>query len=370
MPCDANGPPARVPAVSASSQRDPAEAHERLTAWLGARPGASGAEVSALEMPASTGFSHETLLFDARWTEGGVDRSARLVARVEPTQHTVFLDPDFAAEYRVMRALSERTGVRVPAPLAFEENPSWLGSRFYVVQRRDGAIPSDSPPYTFGGWLVESSPEEQARVWWSGLEAMAEVHRVEPSGFEFLARPADGAPGVDEQLGYWRAYAEWCAGGTMPDQIAGGLGWLEANRPAEQDLALCWGDSRLGNQIFESGRCIAVLDWEMAAIADPSMDLAWWLYMDRVFSEGLGIGRLPGFPGRAETIARWERLTGRRARAMEFYEIFAALRFALVMMRLGHLMVSSARLPPEADFGTNNFAIHFLGRLLGAGVGG
>src|SRR5439155_21392253 len=88
-------------------------------------------------------------------------------------------------------------------------------------------------------------------------------------------------------------------------------------------IALCWGDARLGNQIFAGQTCVAVLDWEMAHLGDPVADLAWWIALDRCFSEGVGAPRLAGFPDRDATIARWEQLTGRRARHFEYYEIFA-----------------------------------------------
>jgi hypothetical protein len=51
-------------------------------------------------------------------------------------------------------------------------------------------------------------------------------------------------------------------------------------------------------------------------------------------------------------------------RHLDAYLIFAGLRFALVMLRLGRLLVGFEQLPPDSDFGTNNFAFQFLGRLL------
>jgi aminoglycoside phosphotransferase (APT) family kinase protein len=342
-------------AYRSSAMTDPTR--ERLRDWIAARKGATDVEVSPIESPSNTGYSHQTMLFDASWNSNGVRHSERLVAKLLRPEHDVFLEPDFAAEYKVMEAL-EGTDVPLAPCLGYEEDPAWLGAPFYVIGRVDGVIPPDNPPYTFGGWLLEAAPKEQEHIWWSGLEAMTHVHAIDPDslGLGFLDRAKYGTRGFAQELGYYKAYVAW-AGGGHPSLDAG-LDWLEANRPKEEQLGLCWGDARIANQIFRDGRCVAVLDWEMATIADPEMDLAWYCYFDRLFSEGLGQPRLPGIPGAAETIARWEETTGRTASHQDFYETYAAFRFAAIFVRLMHLMAGAAAL------GTDNFATQSLEKIL------
>jgi aminoglycoside phosphotransferase (APT) family kinase protein len=117
--------------------------------------------------------------------------------------------------------------------------------------------------------------------------------------------------------------------------------------------------------IFEGFECRAVLDWEMVTLGDPVQDLGWWLFLDRHHSEGVGVPRLPGFPSYAATIARWEDLTERRAEHVAFYEVFAGLRFAVIMMRLAQLMIEFEVLPPDADLERNNVVTQLLAKLLG-----
>jgi aminoglycoside phosphotransferase (APT) family kinase protein len=332
------------------------QARDRLKDWIAARKAASDVEVSPIESPSNTGYSHQTLLFEASWTQDGAKRSERLVAKLLRPEHDVFLEPDFAAEYKVMKAL-EGTDVPLAPCLGYEEDPSWLGAPFYVIGRVDGVIPPDNPPYTFGGWLLEAAPQEQGRIWWSGLEAMTRVHALDPDalGLNFLDRRKYGARGIDQELGYYRAYVAWSGGHPS---LEAGLAWLDANRPQTERLGLCWGDARIANQIFRDGRCVAVLDWEMAAIADPEMDLAWYCYFDRLFSESLGRPRLPGIPSTADTVSRWEELTGKKAQHQEFYETYAAFRFAAIFVRLMHLMAGAAAL------GADNFATQSLEKIL------
>lgn len=348
------------------TQRDPEETRERLRAWLALRvPDAHDIAVGEIGGPAYSGYSHETLIFEATWTRDGATEKHGFVARVEPTSHSVFFEPDVEVELRVMKAL-EGTGVLVPRIHWFEEDKSVLGARFIVMDRVDGVIPPDNPPYTFGGWLFDATLEQQEQVWWTGLEAMAAVHRLDPDslGLDFLLRH-DGVPGADSEMAELRGYVDRVCGDQRIAMLDTGLEWLDAHRPqGGEPIRLCWGDSRIGNQIFHEYRCAALLDWEMATLASPEQDLAWFLYFDRLFSAGLGAARPPGFPTREASIAHYTEITGLTVSHIPFYEVMASLRFAAVMVRLGHLMVGSGLLPEDTDFGTNSFAMQALGKLL------
>lgn len=348
------------------TERDQEETRARLREWLASRVlDVEDIRVSEIGGPAYTGYSHETLMFETTWTRDGAEERRALVARVEPSSHSVFFEQDVLAEARVMRAL-DGTGVLVPRIHWREEDRSWLGAPFFVMDRVEGVIPPDNPPYTFGGWLLDASPAQQAEVWWTGLEAMAAVHRLDPDslGLDFLVRP-EGVPGADAELAYLRGYVERVLGDSRHDVIEAGLAWLDANRPGGREaIRLCWGDARIGNQIFDEHRCATLLDWEMATLASPEQDLAWFLYFDRLFSEGLNAPRPPGFPSHEETIARYTEITGLGVRHLDFYEVMGSLRFAAIMVRLGQLMVWSGQVPKDTDFGTNSFASQFLGRLL------
>jgi aminoglycoside phosphotransferase (APT) family kinase protein len=348
------------------TQRDPDETRKRLGEWLATKlPDANDIDVSDIGGPTYTGYSHETLIFEASWTRDGLEETRGLVARVEPTSHSVFFEQDVGIELRVMRAL-DGTGVLVPRIHWYEEDASWLGARFFVMDRVDGVIPPDNPPYTFGGWLLESTLEQQAQVWWTGFEAMAAVHRLDPDslGLDFLLRH-DGVPGADSEMAHLRTYVDRVCGETRIEALDQGLAWLDDHRPGDPEpIRLCWGDSRIGNQIFHEHRCAALLDWEMATLASPEQDVAWFLYFDRLFSAGLGAARPPGFPSREETMAHYTEITGLTLFHIPFYEVMASLRFAAVMVRLGHLMVGSGLLPEDTDFGTNSFAMQALHALV------
>ncbi|MDA8366591.1 MAG: phosphotransferase family protein [Actinomycetota bacterium] len=352
-----------------TTHRDQDETASALAAWLEDHlPGASGVTVGGIEAPPTNGFSSETIMFEASWhAAGGAEVARRLVARVAPTGHTVFLEPDFAAQCRVVDAVARSGAVPLPRLVGTEEDPSLLGAPFLVMERVDGRIPTDNPPFAAGGWVVDAAPEEQERMWWSGIEAMAAVHRLHwgELGLQFLDDSRWGRAGVDRELGYYRAFLDWVCGDDVPPVVAATLSWLEDNRPAEAGpLALLWGDSRLGNLIFDDFRCVAVLDWEMTCLGQPEMDLGWWLYFDRQFTTALGMARPGGFPTREETIRRYEELLGRPMVGVEFYEVFAGFRFAVIMARLAELLQETDILPMDSDMGRDNIATQLLAEML------
>jgi aminoglycoside phosphotransferase (APT) family kinase protein len=352
--------------VGGSAQgRDLEATRARLATWLAARlPGVGRVEVSELRAPGS-GFSSETLLFDLVRGEAGHELREALVLRMEPG-FPIFLRYDLPRQARILGCLAG-AGIPVPRVRWSEADPGPLGTPFYVMERVEGLIPPDSPPYHVAGPLTAMTPAERETLWWSGLDAMAAVHRLDwrAAGLGFLGEDAKraGLPPLAAQLAEWRVYLDWVApGGSHP--VAGqALAWLEANAPPEHPAALCWGDARLGNLIFRDGRCVAVLDWEMATLGDPVQDLAWWLFFDWHHGEGIGAARLAGFPDRAASVAHWEAATGRPARHLAWYEIFAAFRFSALLARIArHLEVLG--LPHAPDFATNNPCARGLAALL------
>ena len=348
-------------------ERSVEQTHADLARWLAARlPRADSIEIRSLGGPEETGFSSDTLLFDFAWRERGERRVAPVVVRLEPSGFQIFPSYEIDWQYRLMDAL-RRVGVPAPRVLWLEEDPSALGARFYVMERIEGRVPPDRPPYHMHGWLLDAAPSERAAIWRSGIAAMARIHTADwrALGFGFLDRPEHGTTGIDQQLGYYERYLAWALGGDRHPVCERALEWLRAHQPQGEEIRLCWGDARIGNMIFRDSECVAVLDWEMATLGNPVQDLAWYLYLDRHHCEGIGVPRLDGLPSREETVERWERATGLSAReTIDYYEIFAGLRFAAIMVRVSRQMKHYEQLPADSDFDLDNPASQLLAKTL------
>lgn len=369
-----------------AAERDPGALRAGLAQWLASRlPGAGapgspgGVVIGDLTTPQGSGFSNETHLFDASWGEGDAAASGRFVLRVAPTVYQVFLEARFEEQYRVMAALAGQDGLPVPRLVDYEDDPALFGAPFFVMHAVDGVVPNDNPPYHVSGWLHEITPAERAAMWWSGVEVLARVHTLDPFalGLGFLDDPARGRTGLDQQLTYYEQMLDWAAATTVggqrvldaaPEPLASARAWLRAHQPVQEGTpALLWGDARIGNIMFTPGpyTAAAVLDWEMAALGPPEIDLAWFLFLDRHHHEGMGVPRLEGFPSREETVARYERLTGRTVRDLDYYEVFAAQRFAVVMLRIMLMCVELGLMDANADMIVNNAASRLLATTLG-----
>jgi aminoglycoside phosphotransferase (APT) family kinase protein len=318
-----------------AQQQDLETARASLSAWLaGKLRGADEVALSSLTKP-GVGFSNETLLAGASWREGGEQRSERLVFRLEPRDMRVFPDYDLAKQVGVMRCLAG-TSVPVPEVLWLEEDERFAGSPFYVMRHIDGAVPPDVPFYHTTGVLAEAAPAKREAMWWRGIDTLARVHTLDwqSLGLSFLGAPGGGTAPLDAQLDYYERFLRWAQHDEPQPVLDAALEWLRAHRFAPACVALCWGDSRLPNIIFHDAEVAAVLDWEMAFLGDPEADLAWWLFLDWHHSEGHGVARLPGLPGRDETVRRYEQLTGRKVEQLFYHEVMAGLRFGVIMVSL------------------------------------
>ncbi|MEN8182133.1 MAG: phosphotransferase family protein [Myxococcota bacterium] len=353
--------------------RDPGKTRERLLAWVTTRlPHARDIQMSKLSAPGPTGFSSDTLLFDLSWREGEDRWQQQLVARIEPSGFRVFPHYDVGRQFRVQRQLW-KSEVPVARMVWREDDPEIVGAPFYVMEQVSGRIPSDNPPYHLGGWMTEASPEEREAIWWSGLEALAAIHRLDwqERRLGILGREDPKLSSLEGQLEDYRRYLAWASQGRPQPTCEAALDWLVRQRPKEPEpLRLCWGDARIGNMVFRQGRCVAVLDWEMATLGNPVQDLAWWIFMDHHHSAGCDAPRLEGMPDREATLARWAELTGLPPRHVEYYEVFAAFRFSVIMIRIAQQLVFYELLPEDSSFESDNTATRLLASMLGLSAPG
>jgi aminoglycoside phosphotransferase (APT) family kinase protein len=340
-----------------------------LQAWLGERrPEAEGLVVSDLDVPTASGFSNETIFFDVAWRDGEGEHAERLVARLQTDGPGLYPVYDIGLQHGVMRAL-QGSGVAVPKMLWLEEDASILGAPFFVMERLDGRVPADDPPFTATGWVLDLTPDERARLCDNGLRQLVAVHAVDPAGLDLdvLARPELGDTPLAQELAFYRRYYEWAAEAERLPVIESAFAWLSANQPAATGPpVISWGDARIGNMMFgERLEVVGVLDWEMAAFGAPEQDLGWWLFMHRHHTEGFDLPHPEGFPRREEVIARYEELSGRRVENVAYYEVLAALRGAVIMVRLARMMTAAGLLPADSGMAENNGSSRILADLLG-----
>jgi aminoglycoside phosphotransferase (APT) family kinase protein len=110
---------------------------------------------------------------------------------------------------------------------------------------------------------------------------------------------------------------------------------------------------------------LSVLDWDMATLGGPELDLGWWCFFDRLHTEGIGVPRPDGFPDRDAVVARYEELSGHEVRHLGFYEPFAAFRGAVVAHRMFTMRIEAGQLPADTDLLVTNPALQLTAALMG-----
>ncbi|WP_328471520.1 phosphotransferase family protein [Actinoplanes sp. NBC_00393] len=239
---------------------------------------------------------------------------------------------DMGREYRIQSALAP-VFAYVPEMVAYCEDESVIGSPFYVMRRVAGFIPRKN---------LDLPPDQVRQLCTGVLDLLADLHSVDPEAAG-LADLGKGAGYVSRQVDGWsRRYraARTRNVGSFEKVMA----WLRDNQPEDRGICLIHNDFRLDNVVFDpSMKPVALLDWEMATLGDPLMDLggalAYWVQADdgplfRAFRRQPT--HTPGMLTRREVVdyycaRRGFELTDRE---WAFYEVFGLFRLAVIVQQI------------------------------------
>ena len=228
----------------------------------------------------------------------------------------------------------------MPKVLWFEPDAGPLGSPFIVMDGVEGIAPPDVMPYNFGSWLTDAPLDDQRRLQDASVRILAQIHGIDatPEELAFLAVDAPGDTPLRRHVNDLLAYYEWVRGDDLRvPVIEAGFAWIEDHWPDESAARISWGDSRIGNMLYRDFEPVAVLDWEMAAIAPREVDIGWMIFIHAFFEHVARQIELPGMPHfmrRDDVAATYEAASGVAPRDLAFYELYAALRHAIVMARV------------------------------------
>jgi aminoglycoside phosphotransferase (APT) family kinase protein len=299
---------------------------DRLTSYLAAHLPGPGGPVVIEQFP--QGYSNLTYLI--HWN--GND----YVLRRPPFGNPVQSAHDMGREFRVLSQLAP-VYPPAPRPLLFCAEETVLGAPFYLMERRCGVILRRTPPPG-----LPLAPATLRRLGETFIENLALLHRLDyrAIGLADLGRP-EGY--VERQVSGWtqryrNAETEEIA---AMDALAA---WLAAHRPAESGAALVHNDYKFDNLVLDPGdltRIVAVLDWEMATVGDPLLDLGttlgyWVTAGDPESLQPLIVGptHLPGSLTRRELVERYARAAGRDLPEMLFYYLFGLFKIAVIAQQI------------------------------------
>jgi aminoglycoside phosphotransferase (APT) family kinase protein len=259
-----------------------------------------------------------------------------LVLRRPPHGRKAKSAHDMGREVRMLGALAD-VYPYVPRVIAYCEDPTVMGCDFYVMERIEGIILRKNLPKG-----LRLSRSDVATLCRNVVDKLIELHKVDflAAGLADFGRP-EGY--VRRQVEGWSARFRAAQTPNAPT-YEGVMDWLAENQPAEVGSCVIHGDFRFDNVVLSPDNpleVIGVLDWEMATIGDPLMDLgaslAYWMqrgdpWLLRVMR--VQPTHLNGMMTREEVVDYYCARRGLDLATFDFYRIFGVFRLVVIMQQI------------------------------------
>jgi aminoglycoside phosphotransferase (APT) family kinase protein len=258
----------------------------------------------------------------------------RFVLRRPPANPRPQSNETMRREAQILRALSHTT-VPHPRLVADCRDENILGVAFYLMEPIDGFNPSEGLPPCY-----RNSSTFRHRMGIALIDAIATLGRVDfrtvgLDGFgrteNFLTRQVNR---WGQQLERYREYRAWAGPNSLPD-VSRVAKWLTDNCPRSFQPGIIHGDFHLANVLINQSAplVMAIVDWELATLGDPLLDLGWLLatWPDSDGSGGVfDIQPWSGFPTPSELIHRYAQNTTRDMSAIAWYEVLACYKLGIL----------------------------------------
>jgi aminoglycoside phosphotransferase (APT) family kinase protein len=309
-------------AVRAGEELDMA----RLADWLRDRLPGVGELVEVSQFP----HGHSNLTYLVRLG------AAEYVLRRPPFGNRVKTAHDMGREFRMLAAVAP-VFPEAPCPLLCCDDDSVLGAPFYLIERRRGVVlRRNLPP----GVVLAS--ELAGRVTGSLVESLVRLHAVDyhAAGLGELGHP-EGY--TRRQVRGWTERYAAAATDPVPEMDAVAR-WMAERIPAGRGAAVIHNDYKFDNLLLDPddpSRIVALLDWEMATVGDPLMDLgsalAYWIEPDdppELLAAAMGPTFLPGMGTRERFAEEYARRSGRSVDGISFHYCFGLFKVAVIVQQI------------------------------------
>jgi aminoglycoside phosphotransferase (APT) family kinase protein len=259
-----------------------------------------------------------------------------LVLRRPPFGRKIKSAHDMGREFEILSNL-EKVYTRVPRPLAFCEHEDVIGAPFYVMERIQGIVLRANAPKT-----LTLDPETMQRLSEAFIDNLAAIHALDykAAGLGELGKP-EGY--VERQIKGWTKRYFDAQTDEIP-QIEVAAVWLAENMPPDSGAALIHNDYKYDNLILDPrdlSNILGVLDWEMATIGDPLMDLGttlgFWVDPDdpqELKDLAFGITSLPGNYTRMQLVNRYAERSDLDVSQVLFYYVYALFKIAVIVQQI------------------------------------
>jgi len=243
---------------------------------------------------------------------------------------------DMGREFRLQSALKPVYRY-VPQMLAYCEDHQILGTDFYVMEKLTGVIPRKNLPRD-----LATTEEETRALCTNVLDSLIALHEVDYEKAS-LSHLGKGQGYIERQIMGWSERYSKAKTWNVPSGKSV-MKWLEANMPAKETICITHNDFRFDNVVLnptDYTQIIGVLDWELATLGDPLMDLgntlAYWVNADDDFlaqSTRRQPTHLPGMMTRDEVVKYYCEKRHVEADDFTFYEVYGLFRLAGIAQQI------------------------------------
>jgi aminoglycoside phosphotransferase (APT) family kinase protein len=255
-----------------------------------------------------------------------------MVLRRPPREVPAGRNETMMREYRVLEALNG-TDVPHPEAIAVSEDPNVLGAAFYLMGHVDGW----SPMSMGRSWPAPFDTDVEARrgLGFQLVDGIAKLAKVDwrSRGLVGFGKP-DGFH--ERQVDRWLAHLSRFQFRELPGIDVAGE-WLRGHKPSRYEPGILHGDYQFANVMFghdAPARLAAIVDWEMATVGDPLLDLGWVIMgwpREGDDPSSLGYVDYTGLPSREELLEYYANESGRPVDEIDYYEILARFKIAIVL---------------------------------------
>jgi aminoglycoside phosphotransferase (APT) family kinase protein len=293
------------------------------------------------------GYSNLTYLLESKSGE-------RLVLRRPPTGAAdIRRGHDVLREYRILCALDDAGFDQIPQPIAVCEDTSVIGAPFFVMQWVEGDVIRVDDA---ARWQPQLTPRDWKVISEAFCDQLVKLHalNIEATGLFTLGKPSGY---IRRQVEGWSQRYEVAQTDDVP-QVVQVAEWLARHLPEEVAPTLLHNDFKYDNAILDPNQLThirAMLDWEMATVGDPRMDLGtalsyWSEAADGPFERSFNLTWLPGNLTRREFVERYTDRSGQDYRRdMVYFYVFGLFKNAVVMQQIYRRY--QAGLTDDARFG-------------------
>lgn len=298
---------------------------EKLAAYLRAHLPAMSGEVVVKQFPSG----HSNLTYAIQIGE------QQFVLRRPPFGANIKSAHDMSREYRILSHLYP-VYPRVPRPLVYCDDETIVGAPFYVMERVQGIILRAKPPEG-----LNLTPAVMRQLSSATVDNLATIHAIDyhAAGLGDLGKPQGY---VMRQVRGWTERYLNAQTDDIPE-MARLATWLAEHLPPESGAALIHNDYKYDNLVLDPNDLSirAVLDWEMATIGDPLMDLGtmlgYWVQAndaEELRTLAFGLTMLPGNLTRDEIVQRYAHVSGRDVSHIQFYYLYALFKIAVIIQQI------------------------------------